>query len=124
MQIAYATPTALPRSTYCTLTAHQKPGIARPNIAAYEAGRREPRLSTATQLLAAVDVHLTTTPSVTWTWTSGQRPYAMPSQLWRLPIHRALATITTRQHLWWSVWVPDIRSWALTSQDAHIVGYP
>ena len=77
-------------------------GIARPNIAAYEAGRREPRLSTATQLLAAVNVRLTTTPRATWSWTSGRRPYAVPSQLWRLPIHQALATITTRQHLWWS----------------------
>ena len=30
-------------------------GIARPNIAAYEAGRREPKWSTAERLLAAVD---------------------------------------------------------------------
>lgn len=77
-------------------------GIARPNIAAYEANRREPRLSTATDLLAAVDTNLTTTHAVTWTWTSGRRPYAVPSHLWRLPIHQALATITTNQHLWWS----------------------
>ncbi len=77
-------------------------GIARSNIAAYEAGRREPRLSTATTLLAAVRSALTITPNTIWSWTTGLRPYAVPSQLWRLPIHQALATITTSQHFWWS----------------------
>ncbi len=77
-------------------------GIARPNIAAYESGRREPRLSTAAELLAAVDCSLTIAPTITWTWTNGLRPYAVPTRLWRLPIHQALTTITTSQHLWWS----------------------
>lgn len=77
-------------------------GIARPNIAAYETGRREPRLSTATELLAAVNSTLTITPVITWIWTDGLRPYAVPARLWRLPIHQALATITVGQHLWWS----------------------
>ncbi len=77
-------------------------GIARPNIAAYEANRREPRLSTAIDLLAAVGADLTLTPAIEWSWTNGRRPYAIPSHLWRLPIHQALATITTNQHLWWS----------------------
>lgn len=77
-------------------------GIARPNIAAYEAGRREPRLSTATELLAAARTTLLITPAICWSWTDGLRPYAVPTRLWRLPIHKALATITTSQHLWWS----------------------
>lgn len=77
-------------------------GIARPNIAAYESGRREPRVSTAAELLAAVHSRLTITPTITWTWTTGLRPYAVPSHLWRLPIHHALAAITPGQHLWWS----------------------
>ncbi|MEM8922365.1 MAG: helix-turn-helix transcriptional regulator [Actinomycetota bacterium] len=77
-------------------------GIARPNIAAYEANRREPTLSTASRLLAAVSSRLTLTPTINWTWTDGLRPYAVPSQLWRLPIQQALATITTNQAIWWS----------------------
>jgi transcriptional regulator with XRE-family HTH domain len=77
-------------------------GIARPNIAAYEGNRREPRLSTAVDLLAAVDTDITATTTVRWSWTSGRRPFAVPSRLWRIPIHAALATITTSQHIWWS----------------------
>ena len=77
-------------------------GIARPNIAAYEANRREPTLSTASRLLAAVSSQLTLTPTVNWTWTDGLRPYAVPSQLWRLPIHQAVTTITTNRAIWWS----------------------
>ncbi|MCP3935189.1 MAG: helix-turn-helix transcriptional regulator [Actinomycetia bacterium] len=80
----------------------QTTGIARPNIAAYEADRREPRLSTAEQLLAAVGSRLEYSSRVSWTWTEGMRPYAVPSRLWRLPIHQALETITTSDHLWWS----------------------
>lgn len=77
-------------------------GIARPNIAAYEAGRREPKISTAEALLDAVGASLVVPEPIVWTWTSGPRPYPVPSRLWRLPIDRALTTITTASHLWWS----------------------
>ena len=80
----------------------QATGIARPNIAAYEAGRREPRLSTAALLLGAVGASLDTVPAVTWSWTSGHRPYAVPSRLWRLPIAQAMTSFTTEPHVWWS----------------------
>ena len=88
------------RSTQADIAAAT--GIARPNIAAYEAGRREPRLSTAIDLLGAVGAHIAITPAIDWSWTTDRRPFAVPNQLWRLPISRALATITTSQHLWWS----------------------
>ena len=37
-----------------------------------------------------------------WIWTSGRRPYAVPSRLWRLPVARALGVIEVGVHLWWS----------------------
>lgn len=77
-------------------------GIARPNIAAYESGAREPKLSTATHLLAAVGGTLTSASPVTWHWTETLRPYAIPTSTWRLPPTQALATIDTTPHTWWS----------------------
>lgn len=77
-------------------------GIARPNIAAYEAGRREPKISTAHKLLAAVNTQLTITPAPQWHWTQTRRPYAVASQLWDLPTASALAIFETHIHLWWS----------------------
>ena len=77
-------------------------GVARPNIAAYEAGRREPKASTMERLLEAVGLTLTFEPLVKWTWTDTLRPYAVPSSLWRLAPEEALRTVTTPTHLWWS----------------------
>lgn len=77
-------------------------GIARPNIAAYEAGRREPRVSTAVKLLAAVNSEISIDDPMTWSWTQTPRPYAVPSRLWRLSLAQAFATISTSDHVWWS----------------------
>ena len=51
--------------------------VARPNVAAFEGGRREPRWDTAVRMRC--------------------RP-----RLWRLPIERAVRTITPGVALWWS----------------------
>jgi transcriptional regulator with XRE-family HTH domain len=80
----------------------ERSGIARPNIAAYEAGRREPKASTIERLLEAVGYRLSVEPLIEWTWTNTLRPYPVPSTLWRLPTHRAFRTITTSTHIWWS----------------------
>jgi len=77
-------------------------GIARPNIAAYEAGRREPLISTAHALLSATGASLSIDVPVGWSWTSTRRPYAVPSKLWRLPAHEALREFETTTRLWWS----------------------
>jgi len=77
-------------------------GVARPNIAAYEAGTREPGYSMARKILSAVNARIVVESPVVWGWTAGRRPYAVPSRLWRLPPGRALATITPGQDLWWS----------------------
>lgn len=77
-------------------------GIARPNIAAYEAGRREPRILTAQNLLNAVGASLQIVTPPAWHWTQTRRPYAIPSRLWNLPIHVALGQFQAPTHLWWS----------------------
>jgi len=76
--------------------------IARPNITAYEAGRREPLFSTAETLLAATGASWRIAAPVTWSWSPTLRPYAIPSHLWRLPPADALRQIETATHLWWS----------------------
>ena len=77
-------------------------GVARPNIAAFEAGRREPRWETATRTLEATGATIDIVSPITWTWTTGRRPYAVPSRLWRLPLRDAFRSFTPGPHLWWS----------------------
>jgi transcriptional regulator with XRE-family HTH domain len=82
-------------------------GVARPNIAAFEAGRREPRWETATRTLEATGATIDIVEPITWTWTTGRRPYAVPSRLWRLPLGAAFRTFTPGPHLWWSGATPS-----------------
>ncbi len=77
-------------------------GVARPNIAAYETGTREPKASTMQRLLEAVGYTLHAEPIIEWTWTTTRRPYPVPSRLWRLHPYDALRTIELPMHLWWS----------------------
>jgi transcriptional regulator with XRE-family HTH domain len=80
----------------------QRAGVARPNVVAYETGRREPRFHSAVALLAAAGAEVAVEPPVVWSWTSGLRPYAVPSRLWRLDPERALRRFEPAVHLWWS----------------------
>ncbi len=77
-------------------------GVARPNIAAFESGRREPRWNTAVLTLEATGATIDVEQPVTWSWTNGRRPYAVPSRLWRLPLVEAFRVLTPGFHLWWS----------------------
>ena len=77
-------------------------GVARPNIAAFESGRREPRWHTALITLEATGATITIEVPITWSWTNGRRPYAVPSRLWRLPIDATFRVLTPGIHLWWS----------------------
>jgi len=77
-------------------------GTARPNIPAYEHGRREPRFDTAVALLEAAGADLHIDEPVGWSWTSGRRPYAVPLRLWRLSVADALRVLELGLHLWWS----------------------
>jgi transcriptional regulator with XRE-family HTH domain len=77
-------------------------GVARPNIAAFEAGRREPRWETATRTLEATGATIDIVEPIIWTWTTGRRPYAVPSSLWRLPLPDAFRSFIPGPHVWWS----------------------
>lgn len=77
-------------------------GVARPNVAAYEAGRREPLFESAVGLLGAAGADVVVEPPLVWSWTPGLRPYALPSRLWRLSPERALRSFEPGLHLWWS----------------------
>jgi transcriptional regulator with XRE-family HTH domain len=77
-------------------------GIARPNIAAFEAGRRNPRWDTATRTLEAAGSIVEVSEPIMWSWTTGRRPYAVPSRLWRLSLREAFRILTPGIHLWWS----------------------
>lgn len=80
----------------------QRAGIARPNIAAYEHGRREPLFDTAMTLLNAAEAQVAIEPTIEWKWTDDRRPYAIPSRLWRLPPAECLRRFDPGPHLWWS----------------------
>jgi len=80
----------------------ERAGIARPNIAAYEHGRREPLFDTAMTLLDAAQAHVEIESKIEWTWTDARRPYAIPSRLWRLSAADCLRRFDPGPHLWWS----------------------
>lgn len=77
-------------------------GVARPNVAAYEAGRREPLFESAVGLLGAAGAEINIEPPLVWSWTEGLRPYAVPSRLWRLAPEVALRRFEPGVTLWWS----------------------
>ncbi|MCB1029586.1 MAG: helix-turn-helix transcriptional regulator [Microthrixaceae bacterium] len=77
-------------------------GVARPNIVAYESGRREPLFRNALDLLGAAGAQVVVELPVVWSWTEGRRPYAVPSRLWRLPPSEALQRFEPGHHVWWS----------------------
>lgn len=76
--------------------------VARPNVTAYENGRREPLFSSALSLLAAAGARVHVEPPITWSWTEGLRPYAIPSRLWRLDPEVALRSYEPHSSVWWS----------------------
>ena len=95
-------------------------GIARPNITAYESGRREPRFTTATNLLTATGASWQIDAPVTWSWTPTRRPFAVPSNLWRLPTNIALRRLEAGTHLWWS---GPPRTFDLAKRDQRLRAY-
>lgn len=80
----------------------ERSGVVRPNITAYESGRREPLFHSAVELLEAAGAEVVIEVPVGWSWTEGRRPYAVPSRLWRLVPQWALARFDPGAHLWWS----------------------
>lgn len=95
-------------------------GVARPNIVAYEHGRREPLFQNAVELLEVSGATIHIEPPVVWSWTTDSRPYDVPSRLWRLPAHKALRFFDTSPHLWWS---GPPRTFDLSRRDDRLRAY-
>lgn len=98
----------------------ERSGVARPNITAYESGRREPLFHSAVELLEVAGAEVVVEVPVAWSWTEGRRPYAVPSRLWRLAPQRALARFDPAAHLWWS---GPPRSFDLAVREARLRAY-
>lgn len=77
-------------------------GVARPNIAAYEAGRRKPLFESGIDVLEAAGADLSIETPIQWSWVGTIRPVAVPSRLWRLPAATALRSLEPGIALWWS----------------------
>lgn len=95
-------------------------GVARPNVVAYETGRREPLFHNAVALLDATGARVRVDAAVSWSWSEGLRPYAVPSRLWRLDPEIALRRLELGPHLWWS---GSPRSFHLLQRDERLRAY-
>jgi transcriptional regulator with XRE-family HTH domain len=82
----------------------RRAGTSRPTLSAYEHGRTSPTLDTAQRVLAATGHELEAVPVVTFAERVSRRGrvFAVPDRLWRLPVSRALGTITLPLHVSWS----------------------
>ena len=82
----------------------RRAGTSRPTLSAYEHGRTSPTMDTAQRVLAATGHELEAVPVVTFTERVSRRGrvFAVPDRLSRLPVSRAMATITMPLHVSWS----------------------
>lgn len=82
----------------------RRAGTSRPTLSAYEHGRTSPTMDTAQRVLAATGHELEAVPVVTFTERVSRRGrvFAVPDRLSRLPVSRAMATITMPLHVCWS----------------------
>lgn len=77
---------------------------SRPTLSAYEHDRKSPTLATAARIVAAAGYDLAITPRIEFRHVAADRgrPVQVPTDLPRLPLHRALATVELPLHLNWS----------------------
>ena len=82
----------------------RRAGTSRPTLSAYEHGRTSPTMDTAQRVLAATGHELVAIPVVTFSERLSRRGrvFAVPDRLSRLPVSRAMATITLPLHVSWS----------------------
>ncbi len=82
----------------------RRAGTSRPTLSAYEHGRTSPTMDTAQRVLAATGHELVAVPVVTFSERLSRRGrvFAVPDRLSRLPVSRAMATITLPLHVSWS----------------------
>ena len=77
---------------------------SRPTLSAYEHGRKSPTLDTAARLLAAIGFELAIQPRITFAElaTGRGRTVLVPTELPRLPLAKAFASVTLPIELNWS----------------------
>lgn len=81
----------------------RRAGTSRPTLSAYEHGRKSPTLATTQRLLEATGHDLEAVPHVEFQQRTGRGPGVwVPDRLWRLPVRRALGSVTLPLHLNWS----------------------
>lgn len=92
----------------------ERAGVARPNVTAYESGRREPLFDSALELLVARGANVSIDSPTVWRWNEGRRRYAVPSALWRLSPDVALGVFPSRRSTcggagqrarYWQCWI-------------------
>lgn len=82
----------------------RRAGTSRPTLSAYEHGQRNPTLETLERVLAANGQSLVAIPTLRYEQHTDRRgkPFYVPDLLPRLPINKALATVTLSPHVEWS----------------------
>lgn len=79
-------------------------GTSRPTLSAYEHGRKSPTMDTASRILSAAGFELAASPKVDFVegGVDRGRPIMVPTQLPRLGLRDAFATVELPLHLNWS----------------------
>lgn len=83
----------------------ERSGVPRPNLSAYENGRRSPNFSTAARIAEAAGSTLGVRegkPRYTQHMTGYGRPFWVPERLPSLPAAEALRPVTLPIHVFWS----------------------
>ncbi len=100
----------------------RRAGTSRPNVSAYERGRRSPTLETLERLLAANDQQLVTVPILHFAQHVDRRgkPFFVPNQLPQLPPSASLARVRLPRHVHWS---SSQQVWDLSDRTQRMLAY-
>lgn len=97
-------------------------GTSRPNISAFEHGRRSPTLETLERLLAANGQRLAAVPALTFEQRMDRRgkPFFVPNQLPQLTPAASMACIALPKHVSWS---GPQETWNLAERPQRMLAY-
>jgi transcriptional regulator with XRE-family HTH domain len=97
-------------------------GTSRPNVSAFEHGRRSPTLDTLERLLAANGQRLVALPELSFEQRVDRRgkPFFVPNQLPQLSPSASLARVTLPKHVNWS---SAQESWDLSDRTQRLLAY-
>ena len=100
----------------------RRAGTSRPNVSAYERGRRSPTLETLERLLAANDQRLTTVPILHFRQHLDRlgKPFFVPNQFPQLPPPASLAQVRLALQVHWS---SAQQVWDLSDRTQRMLAY-